>query len=184
MRRIWFIADTHFGDAKILQQRQKYRSIAEHDRDLAERWNAFVQPHDIVYCIGDIGNPTDGTISQLHGIKHLLIGNHEEEGYTCQGEQVQNLQMLQRLQREYNSVRAYNSVYDRYMCSHLPLNQATIYDGYLNVHGHIHDKRVDSMLNAQQISPLHFNVGADVNGLAPVSIEQLDQAWDQVYNRS
>jgi len=51
---------------------------------LITRWNSVVQPTDTIYCLGDMafrqskGEFTD-IFKQLKGIKHLIIGNHDND---------------------------------------------------------------------------------------------------------
>lgn len=178
MSNIWFIADTHFGDEGVLKQRSIFANINQHDEFLMNVWTTFIRDGDIVYCIGDMGTPSNSSMSRLPGHKHLVIGNREEGGYTTQGRDKLTTRHLTALGDVYASVRAYNSIYNKFMCSHLPLHPETIYDGFLNVHGHIHAKTVEEALNNRQMSDLHYNVGVDVTNFEPVSFEELLQVHE------
>jgi calcineurin-like phosphoesterase family protein len=80
---LFFTSDTHFGDApRIRVDRRPFRSIAEHDVALIERWNAAVGKEDEVYHLGDFTaskNPkrVSELLTTLQGRKHLLIGNND-----------------------------------------------------------------------------------------------------------
>ncbi len=83
MSATWFVADTHFGHAKVAELRG-FRSPEEHDEAITKRWNRQVRPDDLVWVLGDIsgGSRTSeahalGIIKTLPGIKHLIAGNHD-----------------------------------------------------------------------------------------------------------
>lgn len=84
MAEIWFIADTHFGDERILAQRPFFDTIQAHDLEVSKRWNTLIAPKDIVYCLGDIGSSSFFDNRDLHGFKHMVLGNHEEGSYTTE----------------------------------------------------------------------------------------------------
>lgn len=76
---VFFTADTHFGHNKILQYcKRPFADADEMNRVLIERWNAVVRPSDTVWVLGDFcfaGH--ENIFHQLHGTKHLIIGNHD-----------------------------------------------------------------------------------------------------------
>ena len=80
MAKIYFIADTHFGEERIRKYENRPFENTEHmDRELIKRWNETVAPEDTVYLLGDFG--ADGCeeqiLAQLSGKKILLKGNHD-----------------------------------------------------------------------------------------------------------
>ncbi len=80
---VFFTADTHFGDPRILRiDRRPYPDLAAHDADLTTRWNAAVAPDDVVWHLGDfaLGPPAEAVVARLaalHGTKHLIRGNND-----------------------------------------------------------------------------------------------------------
>ena len=101
--RVFFISDLHFSHANLLYFKPKRRTLADisleelqhgdkeacvekHDKWLIDVWNSQVQKHDVVYILGDfcLGNRerTQKILSQLHGRKYLIIGNHDK---SCKG---------------------------------------------------------------------------------------------------
>lgn len=166
MMNIFFIADVHFGDPKVLRHTPRFQSIEEYDNYVFDRWLEIVRPSDVVYCIGDIGEPTCGKVWTLPGVKHLIVGNHEE-GYTTQDYAHYRHSWYG---DTYMSVRSYNTVYSLLMLSHLPLHPITVYPGYVNVHGHIHDKAGN---NPRALGEQYYNVGAMLHQLAPIPIERI-----------
>ena len=56
MRKIYFIADTHFGDDKIRRyENRPFADTVKMDAELIRRWNETVTEEDIVYHLGDFG---------------------------------------------------------------------------------------------------------------------------------
>ncbi|MER8384930.1 metallophosphoesterase [Mesorhizobium sp. M0166] len=79
---IYFTADTHFSDPRILRiDRRPFGSLAEHDRALVAFWNETVGPDDEVWHLGDFARGSaafvSSLLSSLHGSKHLVIGNND-----------------------------------------------------------------------------------------------------------
>ncbi len=80
---IFFTSDTHFGDApRIRVDHRPFKSIAEHDAALIERWNAAVGANDEIYHLGDFTafedpKRVDALLAGLNGRKHLIIGNND-----------------------------------------------------------------------------------------------------------
>ena len=82
---IWYIADPHFGHAKILQYcNRPFDNIKKMDNCLVNNWNNKVKPQDIVRIVGDLTmrNKSQiewigGLIRRLNGRKQLILGNHD-----------------------------------------------------------------------------------------------------------
>lgn len=79
---VFFIADTHFGDDKILRyENRPFESVEQMDEELALRWNEAVGPEDAVFHLGDFSvHPPDRDrelLSRLNGEKVLVLGNHD-----------------------------------------------------------------------------------------------------------
>lgn len=79
----FFIADTHFGDAHLIERRRRvFASVTEHDETLVARWNARVQADDTVWHLGDFAAHASrahcaGIFARLNGVKRLVRGNHD-----------------------------------------------------------------------------------------------------------
>lgn len=85
MSNIWFTADTHFGHRRIMDfcpNSRPFKDEKEMNYKLIERWNQLVNPHDIVYHLGDVSfekaDITTRLIKQLNGHIHLIKGNHDK----------------------------------------------------------------------------------------------------------
>ena len=84
MAETYICADLHFNHKNIIA----YENRPWPDRDamnagLIENWNARVQNGDVVYLLGDVGfcssTKAQELVSQLHGYKILVMGNHDRD---------------------------------------------------------------------------------------------------------
>lgn len=79
----FFTADTHFGDAALVQRRRgRFGSVEGHDEALIARWNAVVAEDDEVWHLGDFAADASrahcaAVFGRLNGIKRLVRGNHD-----------------------------------------------------------------------------------------------------------
>ena len=84
MSETWFTSDHHLGHANIIKHCQRpFQSVEEMDAALIERWNAVVQPKDMVYHLGDLiyrsaKDPLE-YLRQINGRIHLITGNHDRD---------------------------------------------------------------------------------------------------------
>ncbi len=66
---IYFIADTHFGDERILRyENRPFHNAQDMDRELARRWNETVAPDDKVYVLGDRSEEHTSELQSLRGV--------------------------------------------------------------------------------------------------------------------
>lgn len=82
----FYIADTHFKHKNILRfDNRPWPDLVSMERDMIDLWNARVHNDDEVYIIGDFcfGSVNDWQLllSNLNGLKHLVIGNHDLKQY-------------------------------------------------------------------------------------------------------
>lgn len=79
---VFFIADTHFGDERILKyENRPFESSKQMDNVLVNNWNTAVSDNDIVFHLWDIWEYS--LMSELNGKKYLVKWNHEtnDNGY-------------------------------------------------------------------------------------------------------
>lgn len=83
-----YVADLHLNHEAIIRLcNRPFLDIEEMTREIIRRWNAVVQPHDITYILGDYGSKPKSmemrdyhaVFNALHGEKHLIIGNHDQD---------------------------------------------------------------------------------------------------------
>ena len=156
---VFFTADTHFGDHRTINiQHRPFKDTAEMDDVLVERWNAAVGADDVVWHLGDVARrPADvpALLARLNGTKHLVRGNNDPEATLAAA--------------GWASVCDYAELEvddHRLVLCHYPFRS---WNGQakraLNLHGHSHG-RLKPM-------PRQFDVGVDVRGFVPVTLEAL-----------
>lgn len=80
MGKIYFIADTHFGDLNIINyENRPFIDLKDMELTLIERWNSVVTNEDKVFIVGDFVNGKNDlhVVKSLKGDKYLIRGNHD-----------------------------------------------------------------------------------------------------------
>lgn len=158
---IFFTADTHFGDRRVLQiDRRPFPSVAAHDQALVARWNEAVSAQDEVWHLGDFGlgpgpERVAALLAALNGRKHLIIGNNDGPA-TLQAAAWASVQHYaeiavegRRLVLAHYAFRTWNGMGR----------------GAINLHGHSHGR-----LRPQT---RQHDVGVDAWGYRPVSLDTI-----------
>ena len=90
--RLWFTADLHLGHTNIMRYcNRPFKSVAEMDAEIIQRWNTRISEQDAVFVLGDItmnGEAFYQYIDQLCGRVYILPGNHDWrwlKGFEAQG---------------------------------------------------------------------------------------------------
>lgn len=180
---IWFISDTHFGHANFLKFEKEdetkirpFNSTQEMDEYMVQKWNEVVKDGDKVYHLGDVvmnAKHCTRYLGRLRGSKRLCIGNHDllerNSQYYTEFKKI----TLWRLFKEHG-----------FICTHVPLKKSSMRHAKVNVHGHIHERKMKS--------PIYFNACVEHHDYTPISIdlikdhvkmvEQLD--WDNLSDDS
>lgn len=135
MSEVFFIGDTHFGHRGIIQfsetaPHRPFATIEEHDAELIRRWNSVVGQKDTVWHLGDFcfGKRNLEIASQLNGNKKLVMGNHDM--YATKD-------YLRYFTRLAGAVE-----YKGLVLTHVPVHENQLNRWYMNVHGHLHTRRV------------------------------------------
>ena len=155
----FFIADTHFGDERIIKyENRPFENAQKMDETLIANWNDVVEENDEVWVLGDFG--AEGyekeILSSLNGIKSLVRGNHD---------------LL--TNSEYREI-GFTEVYDRpivldnfWILSHEPMyvNENM---PYVNLFGHIHNSPI-----IKDYSSHHFVVSAERINYTPINFSEI-----------
>jgi calcineurin-like phosphoesterase family protein len=171
----WLRADDHVNHNNIMKYGRSnfFASLEEMNESLVENHNADVAPLDHVYFLGDVvmGKRAEGLpiISQMNGIKTLILGNHDYP-HPCNPEKIVN-----------KWTEAYAEVFDyiylglkldigAWMC-HFPAVMldhtdevryaefrpvAEYESGMPIIHGHLHCEEI-------HVAPRHVHVGIDAD---------------------
>lgn len=172
MHETWFISDTHFGHKNVLQYEadaRLFKTVEEMNDHLITCWNSVVGDKDIIYHLGDFcfGQHNIDIAGQLKGKKYLVMGNHD-----CY------------------PAGAYLKYFDKLygvkfwhecILTHVPVHPQHARN-MLNVHGHLHSKRVmwnnTAIITEQetgiiivppQYNENYFNVSCEQNNLTPIN---------------
>jgi calcineurin-like phosphoesterase family protein len=159
MNKIFFIADTHFGDERILKyENRPFENVNQMDEEMICRWNATVDTEDTVYILGDFGavGYEGDVISRLNGKKILVKGNHDTKS-----------------NEEYRSF-GFSEVYDFpiiiegfWILSHdaLYVNENM---PYANLFGHVHNSPI-----FKDYSKQHFCVCVERIDYSPILFDKI-----------
>lgn len=151
MSKIFFIADTHFGDKNVFEmsgEKKFFASAKEKDNVIIERWNETVAPEDTVFILGDFGDMNYWY--HLNGKKILIKGNHDNERY-CD--------------------IIYPIIYENFfILSHEPM-WVDEDSPYANIFGHIHYNPI-----YKTVSSRSYCVCACRNNYTPVEFETIKEA--------
>lgn len=174
---IFYTADLHLGYLPILQATARpFATVEEMDEALIRSWNERVTESDTVYIVGDLSYNSGKTpvqyLSRLHGIKHLIRGNHDT-GITD----------AVRFYEYCATVTDFLEIDDRdrhVILCHYPIVHEK--GGYM-VHGHIHNQRNHAYQLLKEL-PKVLNAGVDVNFYRPVTLDELIENNRQYYSEA
>jgi calcineurin-like phosphoesterase family protein len=159
--RFYFTSDNHFGHSGARGfYRRPFKSVAEMDQQMIERWNALVRCDDVVWHLGDfaVGQSAERVaqlLTALNGQKHLVMGNNDNEAVIdCP---------------LWSSVQSYIEMTvggDAFVLCHYPFRTwRDMSKGSINLHGHSHGKL--------KPMPRQFDVGVDAWDFRPVLLADL-----------
>lgn len=87
--RLVTIADHHFGHKNMLKfepEHRKFKDVYEMNTFMADEWNKYIEPNDIVFYLGDFSLTgryyTYYLLTEkLNGQKILIVGNHDRKNH-------------------------------------------------------------------------------------------------------
>lgn len=181
MRNIFFSSDHHFDHANIIQYcNRPFASVKEMNAELIKRWNAVVQPDDIIYYLGDfsLSMKTLQYVKQLNGIKILIPGNHDKcfrkhKNFELKAREYLDAGFTEILLEDISYW--FDDLEQLVSLSHFPYQGFSYDERYKNLMledngnwllcGHVHEK--------WKTKAKMINVGCDVWNYAPVSITEI-----------
>jgi calcineurin-like phosphoesterase family protein len=148
---IHFVADLNFdGNSARYAHPHGFDDIREMGRRICEVWRARVAEGDIVWILGNVGNPVH--LAGLPGTKHLVRGASDPQAWNCL------------------STRRYASVCDSRILEtpegtfFLTNDPASAPEDMRVLHGRAH---------AGWSHPDHVSVSVDRTGWGPISLEHI-----------
>jgi calcineurin-like phosphoesterase family protein len=171
MPAVFLVSDTHFGHAGVCRFTHEDTGVKirpwtdpdEMDEDMVRMWNETVRPNDKVYHLGDvvINRKALKILHRLNGDKVLIRGNHDifrDEEYRT----------------HFRELRAYH-VMNGMILSHIPIHTESLGRFGVNIHGHLHTRRVmmDNGYRGQVIDPRYHCVCVEQTDFRPILFEDV-----------
>jgi calcineurin-like phosphoesterase family protein len=172
---IYFTADNHFCHANIISLcGRPFADAAEMNKTMIANWNSLVTDSDEIYILGDFSfrggvDEVNKILSKLKGKKYLIKGNHERY-----------------LEAQHFKPEAYEWIKDYYEMTYEKTQFVLFHYPMLSwngarhrsvlLYGHVHNRAEQDAEFAAKLAwlgPRAVNVGVDVNGFRPVSIEEI-----------
>lgn len=179
-RKIYFTSDQHFSHKNIIKyDNRPYNNVDEMNEDIVYRWNKVVDPHDIVFMLGDItlydkSNKIIKILKSLNGIKYFMQGNHDSDlaviGYKDKHVFDKYLSPLQAV--EYNTLN--NSTYLFHLCHYPLLDWLGKQKGSYQIFGHTHGNLKDHDLAQLDVSWSIWNRPLEINEIIDIIKKQID----------
>jgi calcineurin-like phosphoesterase family protein len=161
MSKIFFIADTHFGDKNIIKyEGRPFKDVEEMNNVLIENWNNTVGSMDTIFVVGDFISDRCylDIIHRLKGKIKIIAGNHDipfVDDYRRYG----NVEVFE-----------YPIILDNFwMVSHEPL-YITENSPYANIFGHIHNNPM-----YLTVSTRSYCVCVERNGYKPICFDYIKE---------
>lgn len=162
MSKTFFTSDTHFFHENIIGFcNRPFVSVDHMNHSLINNWNSVVGVEDHVWFLGDFSfgkdEETQWVLSQLKGIKHLIVGNHDRKG-----------RPQKTFNKEWgkwfvdrNDYYRLNVDGHKFVLCHFPFKSWE--RGYINLHGHLHN-------TPETYKPVYrqYEVGCDLNNYTPI----------------
>jgi calcineurin-like phosphoesterase family protein len=158
MGNIYIISDLHLGHEKMANLRG-FNSSIEHDLYLKNCWNSIVNKGDTTWILGDISMEKKifyKTLSELNGIKKVVLGNHDMPKPS------HNLELLKYV----NSIGGVvTDRENRYIMTHVPVHESELNRYRINIHGHLHEDLIND--------PRYVNVSCEQVNYTPVLLNDI-----------
>ena len=155
MSIVRFISDLHFGHTNMAIKRG-FKFVADHDNYIVNQWNKVVNKKDTTYSLGDItmGKANYEILNRLNGIKHIVLGNHDEEQHT------------KHMQNYVNKIAGMVNYKKEFILTHCPIHPCELeYRFKYNIHGHVHENSLDDNR--------YINVSCEVIDYTPKTLKEL-----------
>jgi len=171
-RMIYFISDTHFNHSNIIKYcNRPFNNVEEMNEAIINNWNSIVSDEDTIYHLGDFALGTKDSIidivNRLNGKKYLIRGNHDR--WSVSTYESFGFTVLKNAPIKIDEYKL--------MLSHIPIPDSQIPKGFINLHGHIHDKNLYECIEKYEQSRYsiekHINISCDVTDFKPISIDDI-----------
>ncbi len=147
--KLFVTSDTHFNHKNIIEYTcRPFKTVEEMNETIINKWNSKVGKEDLVIHLGDFALGNEEKIKyikkRLNGNIVLLKGNHDHKAIRKTGFLIIK-----------GSLEIENLIF-----SHYPLAKKEIPKGFINIHGHIHEKEsirgINVSVEKTNYEPLEF----------------------------
>lgn len=174
---VYFISDTHFNHSNIIKYTKRpFKDCFEMNNTIINNWNNIVKVNDTVYHLGDFALASDEELkelfSKLNGTIFLIRGNHD-------GKSVKYYEDI-----GFKVLKNAPIILDEYklVLSHTPVPDSKIPNGYINIHGHIHNKELNENYPSKNYSKeKHINASVDVTDFKLISLYEINKTRNNKY---
>jgi len=165
-RKIYFIADNHWGHKSIIKLCNREFTDTHHmNMSMIESWNKVVQPNDIVYHLGDLMYKMnskqfrDLILAKLNGEIRLIQGNHDKP------KTIQAISGRIKFVKDY-----YEFDYEgfKFCLNHKPIKDWTNTENIIHIFGHIHNNPIGFDIPVRNIC-----VSVELINYTPISIDEI-----------
>lgn len=164
---VYFISDTHFGHAAIIDiSKRPFSDVNAMDDTMIARWNEVVGPQDTVYHLGDFAyraaRQASEYLDQLNGEIHLVAGNHDQLLLKQDAHRFTSVSNILEIEVDGKTI----------VLCHYPMREWNgAWHGTWHLYGHTHG-RMDDV-------PFGFtlDVGADAHDFRPWSMEEIAEIF-------
>ena len=171
----YIISDTHFNHANIIKYcNRPFGNVEEMNDTIISNWNNIVKKDDIVYHLGDffLGSKFDlkKIVQKLNGKIYLIRGNHDR--LTVKSYEECGIIVLKNAPIILDNHKV--------LLSHRPLLDSMIKDEYINIHGHIHEKKIEDIYDNNLFDKnKHINISCDVLNFKPILLKKVLKDGDK-----
>lgn len=160
-------SDLHLGHKNICKFRTQFTDEHDHHMTVFENLATSIGKRDSVYFLGDIAfNPY--WLMQIAKIKcvkkTLILGNHDTKKM-----------MMKTILMAFDSVYSLQSKRNVWF-SHCPIHTGQFRGKILNIHGHLHDKKVQRMSDVDGSyidDSRYFNACVEHTNYKPISFSEI-----------
>ena len=158
---MFFGSDWHLSHANIIEyENRPFTSVEEMNEILINNVNERVGKNDPFYMLGDIAfDPNvDKLLERMNGKKYLIIGNHDQSI-------LRNPEAREKFEwiKDYHLLKANKQKI--FLCHYPMISWNCSFHGSYHFYGHVHSREMPYQ------APSSYNVGMDVNGFYPITLE-------------
>lgn len=145
-----------------------FATIGDMNEALIHAWNHRVSGNDTVYILGDLlfrSADPEAILRRLRGRKRLIVGNHDSS-WMCKVDPYRYFDSVDDMLVTTDGTRQLT------LCHYPLLSWKHQHRSYM-IHGHLHANTDSDFFPLIAQRPRMLNAGVDINGMMPVTFEEL-----------